>query len=488
MRKLSLLLVALLVVSTGAFAQVVLQPEIEVEATATWGINLDEETHGLKNSAKATLSITFLEESTEEFGEGQVFGWIELDGFEIELEAEGNDTDVDNALVVSTGEISARVYLAGPMAYIDILSATDGVNEASNFSKIAQNIRSLDATVAAALALPLASLDGELTTADVKTAFAPPVKLDANGDPIPVGQVALGFALPDLMNIEFGVLSAYDWNANADPDNWYMLSIDAEIVAVPDFTITVVASMEIADDLDAGDDLPVGFGVGVEYSMPLTPDITLKPGLGFDYFKLDDFTQMEFGFGLNLSWAGIGTDEDDETLFGNEDEVSSGLGLGVVYGIHDADGDAINTLGIKVGLFEDSGDDGLLPVIGGALVLNYNSVMNLEDFGYNEDAYSELGLGIEVNADLGVIEPYAGLTFLMLDLGGDWDLDDDQAMYINVGTDIKVIPNTTFTIDYKSGELMNADDAYGDFIYGGGGYGLSSRESGEFSIKTKISF
>jgi len=89
MRKLSLLLVALLVVSTGAFAQVVLQPEIEVEATATWGINLDEETHGLANSAEATLSITFLEESTEEFGEGEVYGWIELDGFEIELEAEG---------------------------------------------------------------------------------------------------------------------------------------------------------------------------------------------------------------------------------------------------------------------------------------------------------------------------------------------------------------------------------------------------------------
>lgn len=477
MRKLSLLLVALLVISTGAFAQVTITPEIEVEASATFGVNLDEETHGLTNAAEATLSFVFTEEQTEEFGSGEVYGWIELDEFKIELEAEGNDTDVDNALVVSTGDISAKLFLAGPMVYIDILSATTEANEASNFSKIATDIVALDDIVGA--------------VADVGTDFS------AAPDP---GKVALGFDLPDLMVIEFGVISAADWDDNAAPDNWYMLSVDAEIVAVPDFTITVVATAEMDDDEGiGGEGQPVGFGVGVEYTMPLTADIDLIPGLGFDYTTIDNgddnLTRMEFGFGLNLSWAGIGTDEDDEDIFAAEDvEVSSGLGLGVVYGIHNAalfGGDVdenVNTLGVKVGLFEDSGDAGLLPVIGGALILNYNTVSGLEDaFGADEDAWSDLGLGIEVNADLGVISPYAGLTYVLQDVADDWDLEDNDTMYLNVGTDIDVIANTTFTVDFKSGELMNADDTYTDVIYGGG-YLNSSRESGQFTIKTKISF
>lgn len=489
MRKFSLLLVALLVVTTGAFAQVSIEPEIEVDASATWGVNLDEETHGFSNEANSTLSFVFTEEQTEEFGEGDVYGWIMLEDFKIDFEVDGDadgSTDPAPHFVVTNGEMSARLML-GPVAYIDILSAPDEVDKASNFSKIAQNIR----TVGETLTGLNGDLPGDANVADT-TDYA--------------GKTALGFDVPDLMVVELGIFSNGDWDANTG--NEYLLSLDADIVAVPNLTINPVAMMRFNED-DAGTEAgPASVGIGFGYSLPVTADITAAPEVGFDYSSLDldgdAYNRLEVGLGVNLTWAGLGTDEDDQTIFGVEDELTSGVGLGVVYGIHDvgylvgaeavdaadfptADPEeAVNTLGVKLGLYEDSGDDGLFPVVGGALVLNYNMISGLEDaFDAGEDTYSDLGLGLEVDADLGVVAPFAGLTFLNTDVADNFDNNESYA-YLNLGTDINVVANTTFTVEYKSGEL-NADTAGDDVLYGAG-YAASTRETGEIALTTKIEF
>lgn len=487
MRKFSLLLVALLVVTTGAFAQVSIEPEIEVDASATWGVNLDEETHGFKNEANSTLSFVFTEEQNEEFGEGDVYGWILLEEFKIEFEVDGDadgTTDPAPHFVVTNGEMSARLML-GPVAYIDILSAPDEVDKASNFSKIAQNIRTVGDS--------LAAIGGpaDANVADT-TAYA--------------GKTALGFDVPDLMVLELGIFSNGDWDANTG--NEYLLSLDADIVAVPNLTINPVAMMRFNED-DAGTEAgPASVGIGFEYTLPVTADVTAAPEVGFDYSSLDvdgdAYNRLEVGLGVNLTWAGLGTDEDDETIFGVEDELTSGVGLGFTYGIHDvgylvgvgavapADfpapdvEESVNTLGVKLGLYEDGGDDGLFPVVGGAVLLNYNAISGLEDaLGVGEDSYSELGLGLEVDADLDVVSPFAGLTFLITDIADNFDSNESYA-YLNLGTDINVVANTTFTVEYKSGEL-NADTAGADVLYGAG-YAASTRESGQVALTTKIEF
>ncbi|TVR67957.1 MAG: hypothetical protein EA427_11945, partial [Spirochaetaceae bacterium] len=195
-------------ISTGAFAQVVLEPEIEIEAEATWGINLDEETHGIKNAASVEFSLTLREESDEEFGTGDVYGWIKLGEFEIVFDQEltNDDTASRTPIEISIDEIEARVIL-GPTAYIDILSAPSKADEASDFSKLAQNIRSISDTLSGFSA---ALVDD----ANVAT--------DVGGY---TGRVALGLVLPDLMNLEFGVRSRDYWNDNENND--YALTLEA---------------------------------------------------------------------------------------------------------------------------------------------------------------------------------------------------------------------------------------------------------------------
>ncbi|MFW6329314.1 MAG: hypothetical protein ACOC28_04390, partial [Alkalispirochaetaceae bacterium] len=190
----------------------------------------------------------------------------------------------------------------------------------------------------------------------------------------------------------------------------------------------------------------------------------------------------------------LGTDEDDQTIFGVEDELTSGVGLGFAYAIDQQDADESNSsYGVKLGLYEDEGDDGLLPIVGGAAIVNYNALIENEETG--QPTYAELGLGLEVNADLGVVSPYFGVYTGIWDLGdelGDVDGDGEDAddfLYVQVGTDINVISNTTFTIEYNSGDLGTEADptTWGD-VYADGSRGVSGAQAGELSIETSVSF
>lgn len=491
MRKAFLVLAALLVVAGGAFAQVSIEPTIEVEATATFGVQLDEMTTGIKNSAESTLSFVFTEEQTQEFGEGDVYGYIMLEDFKVEFDSSGDDSTDNGALDVSVGSVTGKVMLGA--AYISLDEATVEANEANAFALINQKI--VDYTVA-------------INPADVGTKYAPEFP-----------GVALGFALPDVATIEFGVASLFDWDTagtGANDDNAYVMSIDAEITAVEMVTIALVSTMEFGnggkDATPGSSGNPVGVGLSAEYSMPMG-DMTFSPVFGVDFrseenANEDALTQLEFGLGAKLSWAGLGLDEDEDDHIGfignadDEEEVTSGVYLGVVYGIHDANKDeSINTLGVRMGLFEDGGDDGLLPVVGGALMVEYTSMLGNDKLVGSglEEARSDLGLGVEVNADLGVVAPYAGFLFIMSDVEGKTNVnpvtnktETRNFATLNIGTDINVIANTTFTIDYASGDLMydkdyngGADATYGDTY---GNIDSSTAQAGVFTIETKVSF
>jgi hypothetical protein len=502
MKKFTLLVVVLLCFGlVGAFGQMLVEPTIEVEASSTFGGQLDEMVAGIDNDASATLAFTIYEESTEEFGEGDVYGWIELEDFEIDFDAEndgdGSDVLVDDAVTINPGEITAKVIFGN--AYINITSADDDVDQAGDVTEVEYDLISIEDSIF--------GVDPNVLN-EPNTEFA---------------GVAFGMEMEDLVAFELGLASEFDWDiggTGANVDDAYVLSIMADIMALPDVGIELYSNMWIGRNPVTGDDFdgapgdpynPAAVGILVDYTMPLTGDINLVPKLGFDYVTKQDFdedqtSRMEVAAGANLLWPGLGLDDEDEDIFVGEDqEVTSGVGVGVRYGIHDFDflspgagsDEKVNTLEVKAALWEDSGDDGLLPIVGAILLVNYNSVSENSDLGL--DAYSEMALGLEVSADLDVVSPFFGLLYGSYDLAGNYDAtydgDTKQDLALNVGVDVMVIPNTTFTLEYASGDLSNDDlddytwgDTYGDEPLFNDGATTSAAKLGTLTLTTEVSF
>jgi len=452
---------ALLVVAGGAFAQEI-NPVLtfEAEAESVFGVNLDGTaasddgaTTGFDVSTDVTLEIEFVEEQTAEFGEGETYGWIEVE--DLKIVADGNG---GGALTITDGSVTGKVFFG--QAYLLVATAGDGVNEAELGLKLSQTIL--------ADAADFISLDPETTA------------------------VALGFDVPDLLNVEAVVASestdaSADWTTNHS--NEYALALLAEIT-VDALTVNVGAVTWVNQDLDndaATDNandfgVPALIGVGLEYTMPLNDAINLVPYLGADISSGDDTMDFEVIGGVNALWAGLGTDDDDQTIFGEEAAVTSGVGLEFGYAtFSDA---AENLLWVRAGLYEDEGDDGLLPVVGGALLVEYA----LGSDAAPAYANGGLGFGAEVNADLGVVSPYFGL----MTANGDLE-DGDFALTMKVGTDIDVISNVTFTVGYASGNLLSdAEDPA--ILYDGELYtqdaalGNTTGKLGALTLGTKISY
>jgi hypothetical protein len=266
---------------------------------------------------------------------------------------------------------------------------------------------------------------------------------------------------------------------------------------------------------------PASVGLSGSYDLALTDDMTLTPELGFDLYTEQDANEdqemrFEVGVGANLLWPGLGVEDSDEDFLNQDDtEVTSGVGLEVVFGSHAWDllggggtaDESVNTVATKLGFYEDGGDDGFLPIVGAALLLNYNMVLanDADPFVGTavEDGYSDMGVGLEVDADLGVVTPYFGVISEIYNVSGNEALDANGDSYttafLNVGTDIEVIPSTTFTIDYSSGDLLYdnvdgkgqaADPSFG-YVYGStfeSEGGFSGAQTGELSVTTEVSF
>ncbi len=461
MRKFSLLLLAMLMVSSMVFAQVQVEYELEAEATATFGVNLDRATDGTDLVAGPTtgfalsnnidLSITFIEEMTTEFGEGDVYGWIEVDEFEITVDADGPEGTAP-ALGGTNGDITAKVFM-GP-AYILVATAENEVNQA----ELGLNV---DETI-------LGATD-QVSRADMGNA------------------VAVGYTVPDLFNIELsiasvGEMAADDWSDNLF--NNYVGAIYTE-TTLDALTIYVEASASVRSHYATGTDddgivdetEPAGdfgdnalLGVGVEYEMALNDMMTLVPYLGLDLYKsagageadssnsgFEGALDFEVIAGANVQWGA-----DDLEVFGAASDETQG-GVGVEVGFARVNAVAVDladtyedALWVRLGFAEDGGDDGFLPVVGGAVLVEYASTTPTVD-GESDDAINMMSFGLELDADLGVVSPFFGLMFADTDL--DTDNDHEAGVYsegltMNIGTDIEVIPATTFTVKYTSGNLM----------------------------------
>ncbi|MFP4302773.1 MAG: hypothetical protein ACLFQZ_12160, partial [Spirochaetaceae bacterium] len=136
MRKVSLLIAVLLLVSVGAFAQTV-DSTVEAEVSAAFGVQLDEMTTGISNSFSVDWEWVLREEATEEFGEGDVYGYIMVEDLKVSVAADGeNDVSGDagggSQLVgFSWGDVNGRLVLGAAFIELGMDNVTRSADEAS---------------------------------------------------------------------------------------------------------------------------------------------------------------------------------------------------------------------------------------------------------------------------------------------------------------------------------------------------------------------
>lgn len=120
MRKFSVLLLAFLMVGGFAFG---LDVELKGDATLTWGIDLQTESHGFRNASTGSLKITLVPEATATKGGDGIYGWIEIKEYELTATPDGVDG--------TAGAITARIMLDAD-TWIQIYGApSDAFNKAA---------------------------------------------------------------------------------------------------------------------------------------------------------------------------------------------------------------------------------------------------------------------------------------------------------------------------------------------------------------------
>jgi hypothetical protein len=326
--------------------------------------------------------------------------------------------------------------------------------------------------------------------------------------------VAVGFEA-GMVTAELGIASEYDWKGSAgndedaterNLDNAYVLTAMADVTPIDPLTVGLKSAMWFGrgGNQPVEPENPASVGLDVAYDYALSEDLTLTPETGVDLTFEEDgdgnmATNIEAGLGVNLLWPGLGVDESDEDIFEAEDvEVTSGVGLGTTLASYHVDPDndyRHNVVGVKLGFYEDGGDEGLLPIVGGSAVVNYNSYLENDDL--NVEQFNQFGMALEADADLGVVTPFAGFITGSTQLSdadafGTTYTAEDVGFSMNVGTDINVISNTTFTVEYQSGDLTRDEaDTYDEEEYtrnAGVNSGSTQSKLGTLSVSTTIEY
>ncbi|KGE71633.1 hypothetical protein [Spirochaeta lutea] len=369
MKKLTLVLAALLLVSAGAFAvDVVPTAAIEGNASVTFGIDLNDTSTGLANANEAKLTITLVpEDTTESKGEGAPTGFITL-----KFDAMGNSDDGNFTLRASVD--AAKLNLTD-MISLNILGLDKTVNKASTGMGINPGLKIESAVVA-----------------DVSEAVAEEHK-----------GLGIGFDF-GAATLDLGVSSAYDWiAADKNTDNDYSFYAGVALTAVENLTAEVAFNFELENNT-------WGLGIKAGYDLGIVPIL-----VGFD-FNSSNAWQLGAGLALKLG------DGEKEAFGADDPKFKEGLTVG--FGMDSADPMGID---LTASFF----DGALIPVVDLLVVFEMANLENLglgvrADFDLGDiDPYAEFkhtaaANALEVGVSMAVIDLTTfTLKYVSTDLGDD---------------------------------------------------------------------
>jgi hypothetical protein len=254
--------------------------------------------------------------------------------------------------------------------------------------------------------------------------------------------------------------------------------------------------------------VPIQIGVKAGYTVPLSEDMNIKPYAGIEvtmaeFLPETAVTGIEIGGGVNLTWPGLSGDyawsfgdsiydywgqETNDYLnpdapdyhtggYGWPQHYMTGSGVGL-YGNYmmnsmkmgDEDAETYNTVNLRLQVFDDFGDGGMIPMLGlcvsmvvnrlvvsGTMIDDYNDGVDAAFSGDDADHWKNymtepyFGLGIYANTEImpGVV------PFISMDYTGE-TADEMLINYfdLNIGAEITAIPNVIITVAWDGQNLM----------------------------------
>lgn len=448
MKKLTLLLAMLLAfgLTVGFADEDQLIFELDGSASTTFGINLDDFSaagntgSGLQNDTSFEIDFTIVSEQSAEKGEGDG-GWIQFEDFEVTLDETG-------VITVTAPDVNAELRFGG--LYIDIDGSEDiSVDQASIFHVLGSAMV-IDIDDPDAYEDPTAAVGGDPGfwnyIADLDSPAAMEDFSDLDSAFTTSGVLVIGYKMNDMLDAYVKIGSFNDWRWRdsgevaddvADREHAYAFGAGAEITFAG-FTVNADGIL----GLNYEDDKPMAFGVGVEYEMMLNDTFTVVPFAGADMLTkqgpADDDLAMEIGGGVKLLWPGF-DDEDSNEFSGtyDDDDIVSGFSLSTNFlNVGDAD----PTMNVVAALYEDAGDESLVPGLGAQAFIEFYDVLG--NYDYSTVLYpandSEFGAGVYAEYAVGDLKPYGKVTF------DGWDDD----VTLTLGVEASMIANTTFTLQY----------------------------------------
>jgi hypothetical protein len=306
------------------------------------------------------------------------------------------------------------------------------------------------------------------------------------------GGFEAGYSIPDIASIELSLFSLNDWTdvTGSSKTNAYGMKASVALTAVEnlaleaavnlpfgDFTKTTAGADAVygwLDDMgtpaDTTDDVALvdtaaatgtpywgvvtaaaadtvkvmrtGLGGKLAYTIGLGA-ITVTPEVGVDVVLLDSGANIGIGNGIRIATPGAeitgaedGIKDDAGTSVAWDDGVNSGLTLGWDYYMP-AVGDA--SLGVQAHY-------------GMSMIENFQLALGIEAADVL-DSNADMGMALWTKYTMGDIAPWAGFFMVF-----------DGKMIANAGlTWSNIVPLTTFTLDWRSGDLSLADPDLGIF-------------------------
>lgn len=258
------------------------------------------------------------------------------------------------------------------------------------------------------------------------------------------GGFEAGYTVPELLAVELSLFSMTPWTDTTDEKNAYGVKAEVSVLAVAGLTLKAAFNMGFGTVEATALNDAMGIGVYLAYAIK-AGDITITPDVGVDIKMVDDGANIGIGNGLRVAMPGAEVTGAEDAIVNDagtsvawDDGVNSGLTLGWDYYMP-AVGDG--TLGLQAHY-------------GLSSVANLMLALGFEIDDVMSDA-KDMGFAVWGKYTMGNIAPYAGL-FMLLD--NEDNGGSDGSMIANAGVVISnVVPLTTFTLAWNSGEL-SADD------------------------------
>lgn len=422
MKRLAVLCIVLLALTSLAFAEVKVEPKVTLAAYGqlSWGVDLSTFDTGFANAADADLTVTFIAADTAETkkGEGAAYGEIKISDIEFFF---GGD-DLTN--VPPTAGATDATNIHGWLS--DWLADTD---------------------VAAKIVIPPIEIGVYAAPTMYKDALGE-IEVDANDDEIVDIEVIQGTGKTDGIYYAGGAGTATQ-PFTTTYGTWVTATLGplvatVKLVSNGDWTGTVAAEYN-------------------QYAIGLDGVLTVDP-LTVSFGGYEDWVAEETGFygkvaatvGPIAFWAGLeGNLVASDFVFVTGGSATFTIVEGTTLAATALYGEPINGFDLKVAFTEP--EAGLIPGADISLVFFLLDVGD-DTLAMEYKLNSTVGYKVSMS-DTQYVRPYATFEYGAGNDDVSATANYTNQMYLEAGVQLQLIPLTLFTVKYVSGDLA-ADGAF----------------------------